>query len=137
MRWAWFAVIGLTVSAPVAAQFPTEPPQPGPVTAFPLTPPKEVLLPNGLRLVVLEQPRQPVVSITLSMPAGTAFDPKDKEGTADLLGRLLTRGAGGRSAAQLSAAIEGVGGSLGAVTDPDALSIQATCSRPRPRWRWT
>jgi predicted Zn-dependent peptidase len=117
---------GLAVYAPaLLAQFPSEPPQPGPVVAFPLVPPKEVLLANGLRLLVVEQPRQPVISITLSMPAGTAFDPKDKEGTADLLGRLITRGAGERSAAELAAAIESVGGSLGAVTDPDALSIQA------------
>lgn len=125
MKWTSLSALALTIAAPLSAQFPTEPPDPGPVTPFPLAPPKEVLLPNGLRLIVVEQPRQPVVSISLTMPAGTAFDPKDKEGTADLLGRLITRGAGGRSAVQLSTAIEGVGGSLGAVTDPDALSIQA------------
>ncbi len=119
------AGLGLMLALPLSAQFPAEPPQPGPVAAYPLAAPKEVLLPNGLRLVVVEQPRQPVVSITLNMPGGTAFDPQGKEGTADLLGRLLTRGAGGRSASQMSAAIEAVGGSLGAVTDPDALSIQA------------
>lgn len=119
-------LIALALGAPaLEAQFPTEPPAPAPVLPFPLGTAKEALLPNGLRLVVLEQPRQPVLSLTLALPAGTAFDPKGKEGTADLLGRLLTRGAGGRTAAQLSTAIESVGGSLGAVTDPDLLSIQA------------
>jgi len=119
-------LITLALAAPtVQAQFPTEPPQPGPVLPFPLGMAKEALLPNGLRLVVLEQPRQPVLSLTLAIPAGTAFDPNGKEGTADLFGRLLTRGAGGRGPAQLAAAIESVGGSLGAVSDPDLLSIQA------------
>ena len=126
MRGALLVASGLACLAPaLLAQYPNEPPAPGAVAPFPLVLPKEVVLANGLRLLVSEQPRQPVVSITLSMPAGTAFDPKDKEGTADLLGRLVTRGAGGKNAAQLSEAIERVGGSLGAVTDPDALSIQA------------
>jgi zinc protease len=110
---------------PLAAQYPTEPPAPGPVAPFPLAAPKEVLLPNGLRVLVVEQPRQPVLSITLITPAGSAFDPADKEGTSDILARLLTRGAGTRNAAQFAAAIEAIGGSLGAVSDPDGLSIQA------------
>ena len=126
MRPVLLGLTAIAFAAPaLQAQFPTEPPAPGAVLPFPLGMPKEVLLPNGLRLVVLEQPRQPVLSLTLALPAGTAFDPKDKEGTADILGRLLTRGAGGRTPPQFAAAIEKVGGSLGAVTDPDLLSIQA------------
>lgn len=112
-------------AAPAAAQYPTEPPAPAPVTPWALPAPKEALLPNGLKLLVIEQPRQPVLSITLMTPAGSAFDPQDKEGTSDLLARLLTRGAGTRDAAGFAAAIEAVGGSLGAVSDPDGLSIQA------------
>lgn len=126
MKAALTGLVALALGAPaVQAQFPTEPPTPGPVLPFPLTPAKEALLPNGLRLMVLEQPRQPVLSLSLALPAGTAFDPNGKEGTADLFGRLLTRGAGARDAAQLASAIETVGGSLGATTDPDLLSIQA------------
>ncbi len=120
----------LALAAPLAAQFPAEPPPPGPIATFVLPATREVVLPNGLRLVVVEQPRQPVLSVTLMTPAGSAFDPPDKEGTSDLLARLLTRGAGGRTAAQFAAAIEAIGGSLGAVSDPDALSIQADVLSP-------
>lgn len=119
------ALFGGAAAAPLGAQYPTEPPAPGPTAPFPLAAPKEALLPNGLRLLVLEEPRQPVVSITLMTPAGSAYDPKDKEGASDLLARLLTRGAGTRDAAGFAAAIESIGGSLGAVSDPDGLSIQA------------
>ncbi len=112
-------------AGPLAAQYPTEPPAPAPVTPWTLAAPKEALLPNGLKLMVIEQPRQPVLSIMLMTPAGSAFDPKDKEGLSDLLARLLTRGAGSRDAAGFAAAVEAVGGSLGAVSDPDVLSIQA------------
>jgi zinc protease len=115
----------LAGTAPLAGQFPAEPPAAGPVAPFPLAAPREAVLPNGLRLLVVEQPRQPVLSITLMTPAGSAFDPADKEGTSDLLARLLTRGAGTLNAGDFAAAIEKIGGSLGAVSDPDGLSIQA------------
>jgi len=90
-----------------------------------LPPAQERLLANGLRIVVLEQHRQPVISVRLALPAGSAFDPEGKEGLADMYAGLLTRGAGQRTAAEVAARIEGVGGSLGASAGPDYLTIQA------------
>lgn len=108
-----------------AQQIPAEPPDPAPIAAPALPRPQEALLANGLRLILLEQHRQPVVALTLSVPAGSAYDPPDREGIADLLAALVTRGGGARDAAQVSAAIEGAGGSLGATADPDYLTVQA------------
>jgi predicted Zn-dependent peptidase len=90
-----------------------------------LPPAQERLLANGLRLVVLEQHRQPVISVRLALPAGSAFDPIGKEGLADMYAGLLTRGGGRRTAAEVAARIEGVGGSLGASAGLDYLTIQA------------
>jgi zinc protease len=104
---------------------PEEPPAPGPVTPLGLPQPQQVLLPNGLRLVVLEQHRQPVVSIRLSLPAGSAFDPAGKEGLADLYAAMLTRGAGPRSGLGFATAVEDVGGTMGASAGPDHLLVQA------------
>ncbi len=114
------------LSTPLAAQqAAVEPPSPSPVTAPALPRAQVAVLPNGLRLILLEQHRQPVISLTLSVPAGSAFDPPGREGTADMLAGLLTRGGGDRTAEQVASAIEGVGGSLGAVADPDYLTVQA------------
>lgn len=123
MRYApLFAPLLLPMA--LAAQFPTQPP-----ALLDRVPPRDLtvtesVLPNGLRLLVVPQPRHPVLSITLAIPAGTVFDPAGKEGVADLLTRLLPRGAGTRSAAEIATTIENLGGSLGVADDPDALTIQ-------------
>lgn len=111
---------------PLAAQqAPAGPPESATIVAPALPRAQEAVLANGLRLILLEQHRQPVLSLTLSVPAGSAFDPPDREGTAEMLAALTTRGGGTRTASQVAAAIEGVGGSLSAAADPDFLTVQA------------
>ncbi len=111
---------------PLAAQqVPAGPPEPAPIIAPSLPRAQEAVLANGLRMILLEQHRQPVLSLTLSVPAGSAFDPPDREGLAEMLAGLVTRGGGTRTASQVAAAIEGVGGSLSAAADPDFLTVQA------------
>ena len=108
---------GLLLSLPVAAGaqgYPKAPPAPAAVKPTPLPPLQESLLPNGTRLVLVEDHRLPVVSIALSLPAGSVYDPKGKEGLAFLTANLLTKGAGTRSADEISSTIEGVGGSISA-----------------------
>lgn len=116
----------LALASPLAAQqIPTEPPEPALVaTPLPLRP-TEFTLPNGLRVQLVERHRQPTVSLALSLPAGSAFDPQNREGLADLLAGLITRGAGSRSGADVAQQIERVGGSLGASAGPDVLTVQA------------
>jgi zinc protease len=119
-------LVALLIAARLDAQQPaSEPPDPAPLTAPLLLVVQEVLLPNGLKLVVLEQHRQPIVSLTLSLPAGSAYEPDRKEGLADMLAALMTRGAGRRSGAEVAELVESVGGSFSAAADPDAITIQA------------
>lgn len=126
MRRLILAVALVTLpAASRAQQAPTEPPPPAPLVAPSYPAPQETLLPNGLRLVVLSLPRQPVVSLTLTVPAGSVFDPPELEGTADLLAGLLTRGAGDRSAADIEQLVGRLGGALSATAEPDVLTIQA------------
>ncbi|MDQ6885941.1 MAG: insulinase family protein [Gemmatimonadota bacterium] len=129
---ALIAVATLALCAPraTAQQFPTAAPPPAPLNPSRFPPLQEATLPNGLRLVLVEQHKQPVVSITLSMPAGAVYDPPGKEGTAEMAAGLLTKGAGTRSADQIAAAIEGVGGSLGAGAGPDFLTVRASSLTP-------
>lgn len=119
------------VSLPLQAQgYPTTPPAPGPIRPAVFPPFQEERLPNGLTLLLVENHRQPVVSISLAIPAGTAFDPVGKEGTAALVAGLLTKGAGGRSAEQIAEAIERVGGSIGAGADDETLTLRADVLAP-------
>ena len=83
------------------------------------------MLPNGLKVTVLENHRQPVVSMAHVAARGDCLRSASQAGTADLLASLLTRGAGSRDADSVAAAIEQVGGSLSAAVDPDFLTLTA------------
>ncbi len=87
------------------------------------------VLPNGLVLLVAERPAVPIVAVRVSLRAGAAFDPPDKAGLANLTGALLTRGTARRTAQELDAAIEFVGGRLEAGAGRDALTVSLTVLR--------
>ena len=80
------------------------------------------VLPNGIVLLVAERPGVPIVAARVYVQgAGAAFDPADRQGLANLTAALLTRGTVKRTAAQIDAAIEFVGGRLEAGADRDGL----------------
>ncbi|HTL06482.1 MAG TPA: insulinase family protein [Gemmatimonadales bacterium] len=130
-RAGMFLLAGCLVTGAVRAQdYPKTPPPPGPLTPAPFPPFKEVTLPSGLKLLVVENHKQPVVSLSLNFAAGSRVDPTGKEGLAELVAGLLTKGAGKRSAEQVAEAIEGAGGTLTAGVGSDFLSIDATVLTP-------
>jgi zinc protease len=129
-RFAGLAVSGavfLTASPPnrLSAQtpFPTRPPAPTPLRASQFPPFQEAALPNGMTLLLIENHEQPSLSVTLSFRAGTAYDPAGKEGLAAIVAELLTKGTPTRSAEQIAATIEGVGGSLSAGGGEDFFTV--------------
>jgi len=105
--------------------FPPKPPPPGPLAPVRFPPFQQVMLPNGMTLLLVENHEQPVLSVNLSFPAGSIYDPAGKEGTAEPVATLLTKGTPTRTADQLAATIEGVGGSLGASSGNDFLTVSA------------
>jgi zinc protease len=125
---AGLAVVSTALPAcRLAAQdsFPSTPPAPTPLAPVRFPPFQEVTLPGGMTLLVVENHEQPVVSVNLSFRAGGYFDATGKEGTAELVAQLLTKGTPTRTADQIAAAIEGVGGSLGASAGDDFLTVSA------------
>ena len=77
--------------------------------------PTEATLPNGLRLMVLEDHRVPQVSFQLMIPgAGGYYDPADRVGLAGWAAAMMREGTTTRSSAQISEALETMGASLGA-----------------------
>ena len=103
--------------------FPTRAPAPSRLRPVRFPPFREVALPNGMTLLLVENHEQPTLSISLSFRAGTAYDPAGKEGTAALVAELLTKGTPTRDAEQIAAAIEGVGGSIAASAGDDFLTV--------------
>jgi len=81
------------------------------------------VLPNGIVLLLSERPGIPIVVARAYVRAGSAFDPPDHPGLANLTAALLTRGTSRRTGPQLDEAIEFVGGSLGAEAGRDGVTV--------------
>src|ERR1041385_1858220 len=65
-----------------ARAHPPPPPPPAPLPPAPSPPFQEAVLGNGLRLLVVESHKQPIVSLSLSFPAGSVGGPAGTEGRA-------------------------------------------------------
>ena len=79
-----------------------------------LPPYKKVSLKNGMTILLMEQHEVPLVSFSFIVKAGSVADPSGKEGLASLTAGLLRKGAGQRTADQISADLDFIGGELGA-----------------------
>lgn len=119
-------VAALVTPAILAAQYPTKPPPSLPLRPLQFPPFQEAKLNNGLQIVVVENHRLPVVSVSLNVPAGSRFDPADQTGLASMTAELITKGTSKRSAEQIAEAIEYVGASLNAGAGNDFFSIGTT-----------
>ncbi|HJQ66602.1 MAG TPA: pitrilysin family protein [Gemmatimonadales bacterium] len=113
----------LAVSLGAQDTFPSTPPAAARLAPVRFPPFQEVTLPNGMTLLVVANHEQPIISVNLSFRAGAIYDPSGKEGTAELVAQLLTKGTPTRTAEQIAAAIEGVGGTLGASSGDDFLTV--------------
>src|SRR5437016_5947947 len=71
--------------------------------------PKEVQLPNGLTLLVIEQHRLPTISCVLWIKSGALSDPKDMPGLASFTAGLLREGTAKRSATQIATELDELG----------------------------
>ncbi len=113
-------------SAVLSAQYPTEAPPPGELRPLRFPEFRETRLDNGLRLIVVENNRLPIVSISLNLRAGSRYDPAGLEGLADMVAELITKGTETRTAEQIAAEIEGVGGTLQATSGSDFFAVSVT-----------
>lgn len=92
--------------------------QPAPVTRD--------VLPNGVRLLVREDPSAGVVALSLHVRAGSRFESTDTVGITNFLHRAMLRGAGGRTAEQLVEAAERIGGAVDASGDVEYAEVRGT-----------
>lgn len=87
--------------------------------------PTRFTTPNGMTVLVLEQHFLPIVEIHALIKTGSAQDPPEKAGLANLVASLLDEGTATRSSKQLAEQIDFVGGSLGAQASEDFTTASA------------
>ena len=78
------------------------PPAPLAPPAFDIARPYETELANGLRVVIVENERLPLVSLRLAFHSGDINDPSDARGMTSAMGHLLTEGTENYSSRQLA-----------------------------------
>jgi predicted Zn-dependent peptidase len=84
------------------------------------------ILPNGLKVASREMPGIETAAVGLYAESGSRHEPARLNGIAHLFEHMVFKGAGGRSAREISEAIEDVGGDLNACTDRDGTSFMAS-----------
>ncbi|MGH9796227.1 MAG: M16 family metallopeptidase [Candidatus Acidiferrales bacterium] len=90
-----------------------------------LPPYKKTKLPNGLTVLLMEHREVPIVSFEFAVKAGSVADPRGKEGTASLTADLLRKGTKSRTAEQIAAQLDFIGGQFDAGARPDESTASA------------
>src|SRR3989449_9900801 len=70
------------------------------------------VLGNGLKVLLVENPSIPTVSMNASVLAGARYDPEPRAGVAIMASRLLDEGTETRTSFEIADAIESVGGAI-------------------------
>jgi zinc protease len=105
--------------------FRRQPPQPLAPRPFNLPKPFETSLANGLQIVIVEDHRLPYVSYRLALRTGSAHDPADLPGLANLLATMLTEGTEKRTSRQIAEEVARLGAELSVVANSDYTTVSA------------
>ena len=106
MQWFLFAAIALVIYG-LALRKRLRQADPTPMMRL-------TTLPNGLRVASRAMPGVETAAVGLYAEAGSRYEPARLNGIAHLFEHMVFKGAGGRSAREISEAIEDVGGDLNA-----------------------
>jgi zinc protease len=86
----------------------------------------ETTLPNGLRVVLFDDERLPLVSFRLAFLSGDAHDPKEHVGLTSAMVSMLTEGTETHSSRELAEKVERLGASLGVSSSDDFTIVSAS-----------
>ncbi|HEV3471503.1 MAG TPA: pitrilysin family protein [Pyrinomonadaceae bacterium] len=101
---------------------------PAPLAPRPLNLPaaEETVLANGLRVVVVEEGRLPLVSFRLAFRSGDSSDPRELPGLTDILASMLTEGTESRTSRQIAEEVARYGATLDAGASADSTTVAAS-----------
>lgn len=84
-----------------------------------------VTLDNGATVLLMPRKDVPLVAASVAVRGGALADAPGKEGTADLLGEMLSKGAGNRNALEFAQTVDGAGGNLDFGSSREAITASA------------
>ncbi|MEG3048579.1 MAG: pitrilysin family protein [Thermomonas sp.] len=84
-----------------------------------------VTLDNGATVLLMPRKDVPLIAANVAVRGGALADAPGKEGTADLLGEMLSKGAGSRTALQFAQTVDGAGGNIGFGSSREAINANA------------
>lgn len=87
-------------------------------------------LANGLRLLVREDPRLPLVSINAVFRGGLLAETKETNGLTKLFTRTLLKGTKSRTAEQIAEQIENTGGSISSDSGNNSFGVSVDVLQP-------
>ena len=91
---------------------------------------QKVELSNGLRLLVREDPRLPLISMVAVFRGGLLAETPQDNGITRLMAKLLLKGTKSRTADQIADEIEAVGGSIGSDAGNNSFSVSLEVTQP-------
>jgi zinc protease len=94
---------------------------------------QKFVLSNGLRLLVREDSRLPLVSMVATFKAGILAETPENNGVTKLCSRVLIKGTKTRSAEQIVDEIESLGGSISSDSGNNSLSVSLRVMKPDTR----
>ncbi len=84
---------------------------------------KRIVLPNGMRLVLVSKPDSLATTITVSVEAGSKYETKDKNGLSHFLEHMCFKGTKKRPRAiDISSELDGMGANFNAFTSQEMTS---------------
>jgi zinc protease len=87
-------------------------------------------LSNGLRLLVREDPRLPLVSLSAVFRSGLLAETRETNGLTRLTARVLVKGTKTRTAEQIADQIEAIGGSISTDAGNNSMSVSVHVMKP-------
>jgi zinc protease len=109
-----------------AEDFRRRPPAPLAERPLSLPAPHEDVLSNGLRVIVVEQERLPLVSFRLAFLSGDTSDPADLPGLTDTMADMLLEGTETRTSRQIAEEVARYGATLNAGAGSDYTTVAAS-----------
>lgn len=83
-------------------------------------------LSNGLKILVRRDTKVPAVSISVAFSGGLFAENKADNGISNLVSRMLLKGTRSRTEAQITGAVEAIGGNISAFSGLSSFGLNAT-----------
>lgn len=107
-------------------QWRKNPPSSPPPRPFKLPTITSYKLDNGLQVQLIEDHRVPFLTVALGIKAGSALEPKDKLGLAEMTADMLNEGTTTKKSKEIADETDFIGGGLKAVSDFDFTIVSGS-----------